>query len=136
MKTRLSSLAILLAALASFAVVPATAAPGPDSSVLVAVKQVGSNCRPFTFKVGATPREVKSVLGEPNQKPGRDIWVYHNFEANSKEANRLGCRTLVIVFEGSRVADLKLVNERAATVIIAQAEAAPNAIPRVLVAQQ
>jgi hypothetical protein len=61
---------------------------------------------------------VLRLLGALHQEPTPDVWICHGFQADNLEmANEQGCDILVITFAHGKVADLKLVNKRAAAVI-------------------
>ena len=139
MKTHLIPLAFPLAVLLGFAAGPARALPEVQSipCILYPVSHVKTHMDGSkVLKAGALTRDVEFAIGIPHHRPSHNVWIYHRFFADREEANRQGCSNLVIVFAHGRVSALKLVNDHACARIIAQAEAVPEMIPRMLVARK
>ena len=74
------------------------------------------------ISVGATQGDVLRVLGSPSRELSSNAWVYHNYHADLALANEQGCDTAEIAFAQGRVADMKLVNHAAVTIIAANAK--------------
>ena len=115
MKTNICSVLILAAALSASAL---SAASKDTSAIAYSVSDVTSASSGYEKIALGTPQAtVRRVLGSPRQELAPDVWVYHNYHADLALANEQGCDTVVITFAQGKVADLKLVNHLAATLI-------------------
>ena len=126
MKTRLSSLLLLAATLAPFALTPALAAPQAKpaaSHAVTSVERLGS----AAVTRGTLLLEVERSLGAPRRKLSETVWIYRNFSGGSAQAPDDDCSTLVVTFTNGKVSDLQLVNDRAEIIFAARAEAKANA---------
>jgi hypothetical protein len=123
MNTRIPSVLILAAALSVSALIPLSAAPAPQGSIPMAysVSRVDVN-RSQSITRGATAWTVLRLLGTPRQKLSSDTWVYYGYQADFQPANNQQCDTLILTVVRGEVSDIKLVNNRAATLIAAHAE--------------
>lgn len=134
MNTRISLLALLLAASGSITPLLQAAAPeiGPMAFPVAKVVHNGETL----VMVGTAESSVCYNLGSPNRKLNDNVWIYNGFKANLERANDQRCDTLLVEFQGGRVADIKLINPRAVRVLVAQAKRGPLAEKRIYVAQR
>jgi len=117
MKTNPKSvlLASLLSALAGSSL-PAAPAEVPARAVRInAVEQSNR----ILVEPGTTEFTVRRLLGEPRHKLNPDNWVYDRFFPSDSKVAADDCSTLLVTFAQGKVAELKLVNERAVKVITA-----------------
>ena len=80
-----------------------------------------------TIELGTSDFTVRRILGEPARRLDASTWIYERFRALPEQPADDDRRTLVITFHSGRVADLKLVNPRAETVIAARLQTKPGA---------
>lgn len=80
---------------------------------------------------GMSEAEVRKTLGQPKIIAG-NVWAYSKFDAESEDARRHGCDTVLISFQNHRVATLALVNERALNFAAIQLRNEPGYVERVL----
>ncbi len=124
MNTRILSSLALVAALGGFSAVPLSAAsekPVSKAYQVQAVTRDGAT----VVKVGTAVSTVARWLGMPDRKITHDVWAYFHFSGALEEAKEAGCSTLLLIIANGRVADIKLVNDRALTVIVAQLDIDP-----------
>jgi hypothetical protein len=120
MKTNLYSILLLAAALSASALVPLSAASNKEPAIGFPVTTVKVNQSRDEIKRGTPLMTVLRLMGTQHQELTPDVWICHGFHADNLEmANEQGCDILVITFAQGKVADLKLVNKRAAVVIAA-----------------
>lgn len=119
MKTVLAVFVVCAAALTPAFVPSAVASHTPATAYRVSAVNIDAG-RAITIHVGSTRREVLQWMGRPARQPSADVWIHHGYQAPFDEANRRGCRSIVITFVDDRVADLKLVNSRAVAIIAAK----------------
>lgn len=118
MKTNIYSVLLLAAALSASALVPLSAASNKDPAIGFPVTTVKVNQSQDEIRRGTPIMTVLRLMGTLNQELTPDVWICHGFRADNLEmANEQGCDILVITFADGKVADLKLVNQRAAVVI-------------------
>ena len=110
MKTKLTSIAVLLAGFGCFFASPLSANPARMHKV-DRVLVPGS----FDISMGASDNHVRQSIGSADQQLTPNLWVYHNFSQVRAEAGD-PCRELVIRFEKGRVADI-YADDRARNVI-------------------
>jgi hypothetical protein len=114
MKTRLSSVLILAAALSTSAFSPLSAAPKTNSALGYSVSLLTVTSAGYEqIARGATQTRVSQVMGSPFRELSPGVWAYHGYHADLDQANEQGCDTLIITFAHGKVADLKLVNQLA-----------------------
>ncbi|HUJ44383.1 MAG TPA: hypothetical protein VLW52_12345 [Opitutaceae bacterium] len=124
MKTRILSVIVFVAALGGFPAGPLPAAPQKPASKAYSVQAVTRDGA-TVVKVGSADSTVCRWLGEPSRRLGDDLWVYFHFAGSREEAREAGCSTLLLTFANGRVADIKLINEGALGVIVAQTNVHP-----------
>ncbi|MBK8475820.1 MAG: hypothetical protein IPL39_05770 [Opitutaceae bacterium] len=86
--------------------------------------------------IGTHESSVRYNLGSPDRTLEDNVWVYSGFKANLDQANDQHCDTLLVEFQGRRVADIKLINPRCVRVLVAQAKRGPLAEKKFYVAQR
>jgi len=120
MKTRSSSVLVLLAVLGAALASPLGAAPAPSTRALA--YPVGSVERDgiLVARPGDSASRVEAYLGSPDQKLSGDTWVYRRFQCQPELENAEECTTLIISFSHLRVSVLQRVNESAVQVLAAQ----------------
>ena len=126
MKTRVSSILALVAAFAAFtAVSSAFAAPQTKTAY---AHPVGSVERYGTTLVarGYAMHHVERSLGAPQLKLSADVWAFRNFNGGYEQSPDDDCTTLLVTFTNGKVTDLKLVNERAEKIYVAQLRTKSN----------
>ena len=64
---------------------------------------------PELIQLGASRRDVESLLGAPPDRLNRDTWIYWEFKTTNEAGNRRGYDTLLIAFVEDRVVDLRVV---------------------------
>ncbi len=133
MKTRILSSLALVAALGGFSAGPLSAAPEKSASKAYQVQAVTRDGA-TVVKVGTAVSAVDRWLGMPDRKITNDVWAYFHFSGALAEAKEAGCSTLLLTIANGRVADIKLVNDRALSVIVAQLDMDPANSQRVFVA--
>jgi hypothetical protein len=123
MKTNISSVLILAAALSASALIPLSAAPAPQGVVPMAysVSRVDVNSSESITR-GATAWTVLRLLGNPRQKLSSDTWVYYGYHADFEPANDQQCDKLILTVVRGEVTDIKLVNDHAVELIAAHAK--------------
>ena len=132
MKTRVTSLLVLLAALGAPALAPLSAAPAETSADGFTIEKVARGDAAEITR-GVTPMTVLRLMSSPQRKLTPDVWVYQNHHVASAAADARGCDTLVLTFVDGKLSELKIVNARAVAVIAANLKQ-PSAT--VLVAQK
>ena len=65
------------------------------------------------IRPGLSEFTVVRYLGSAHRKLSRNVWLYHNFFADSAEAGARGCNELVLTFADGKLTDLKIVNAAA-----------------------
>ena len=119
MKTRVPSFLILTTVLNAFALMPLSAVPAPQGVVAMAYSVRSVNQNDHSIMRGATALKVLRWLGTPSEKLSDEMWVYYGYQANFEPANDQQCGTLILTIVRGEVVDIKLVNNRAATLIAA-----------------
>jgi len=118
MKTRTSSLLILIAAL-STAGLSIASSPIPAKGYRVAtVQQDGIPI----VELGTPSFTVRRLLGIPVRKLNNDTWIYDRYAASPEQMPNDSCHTLIITFADDRVTEIKLVNDHAVQVIAKQSD--------------
>lgn len=133
MKTNVSSLTLLVAALGCFLAASLQAAPQSPPATAYAVDHInrdGAN----VVMVGTSDSTVCRWLGTPDRKIGNDVWVYNHFRASLEEAQENDCRTLLLTVTNGKVGQILIVNDRAFASIAAATKVDPAAMQRVFVA--
>lgn len=126
MKTRITSVLILAAALSTSALIPLSAASKNNLPIGYSVSTINlASSGDEQIACGATQWTVLRLMGSPFRELSPDVWVYHRYHANLDLANEQGCTTLVITFAQGKVADLKLVNNPAVGLIAANSKPKP-----------
>jgi len=128
MNTRLASAYIFAAALSVSALCSLSAASKNDTPVafpvrtLTASKEGGEQ-----IERGTTRSDVSWAMRyKSRQELSPDVWVFSGYHVDADLANASDCGTLVITFVHDKVADMKLVNESAATIIAANLKLSPS----------
>jgi hypothetical protein len=80
---------------------------------------------------GMSEAEVRTALGEPQAIVG-NVWSYDHYDAESRDAARHGCNTLLIAFSNHRVTTLALVNDHARRFAAKQLQFEPGYLDRIL----
>jgi hypothetical protein len=124
MKTRILSAIVFVAALGGFLAGPLSAAPQKPASKAYSVQAVTRD-GVTVVKVGSADSTVCRWLGEPGRKITDDVWAYFHFTGSREEAKEDGCSTLLLTIANGRVADIKLVNDGALRIIVAQMDVNP-----------
>lgn len=120
MKNYTTSVLLLAAALSAIASTPLSAASKDTSPASVPVRALIANSHGGDQITRGDSRErVRSIIGHAKRELSRDVWLYHGFTADSRQANDHGCRNLMITFANDQVLDLKFVNEPAEAIIAA-----------------
>jgi len=126
MKTRSISLLILAAALSASALVPVSAASRNDLPIGYSVSRINlASCGNELIARGDTQTRVLRLMGSRFREVSPDVWLYHGYQADLDLANEQGCDTMVITFAQGKVADLKLVNMPAVSIVAANSKAKP-----------
>lgn len=133
MKTRTLTSIILVAALGGFLAGPLSAAPDKTPAKAYSVQAVTRDGA-TVIKVGSADTTVNRWIGTPDRIIGGDVWAFYHFASSREEAKTEGCTTLLLTMANGRVADIKLVNDRALTVIVAQLDVNPANGQKVFVA--
>lgn len=133
MKTRIRSVIVLVAALGGFLVGPLSAASQKPASKAYSVQAVTRDGATI-IKVGTAESTVDHWLGTPDRKITDDVRAYFHFVGSRDEAKEAGCSTLLLTIANGRVADIKLVNDPALAVVVAQLDVNPAAAQHVFVA--
>ena len=118
MKTCITSVLILATALSATVLSAASSNDTPAAYPTVKVT-LHTSRGDDQITLGDTRERVRSLMDCPNQELSRDVWLYHGFSGDSKQANERGCRSMVITFTNDRVAGMQFVNQPAATAIAA-----------------
>lgn len=71
------------------------------------------------IRPGLAQSAVARYLGSAHRKLSRNVWLYHNFFADSDEANARGCSKLLLTFADGKLVELKIVNAAAVKLIAA-----------------
>ena len=135
MKTRILSAIVFVAALGGFLAGPLSAAPQKSASKAYSVQAVARDGA-TVVKVGSADSTVCRWLGEPDRRLPGDVWAYFHFAGSREEAKEEGCSILLLTIANGKVADIKLVNDRALTVIVAQMDVDPTAVRRIYMASK
>ena len=117
MKTRISSVLILAAALSASALVPMAAAPAQQGVVPMAYSVRSVDHLGYVITRGTSTLDVLQWLGAPHRKPSSDTWVYYGYHADFAPANDQQCSTLVLTIARGDIVDIQLVNKQAAQLI-------------------
>ena len=125
MKTRLLSFLLLLAAAPSATVLAKDSKNEPARTYPTPSITLHSSHGDDHVTVGDSREKVRLLMDCPNRELTRDVWLYHGFFADSKQANAQGCRSIIITFAGDKVVDLQLVNKPAAAAIAANLKLRP-----------
>jgi hypothetical protein len=133
MKTRILSAIVFVAALGGFLAGPLSAAPDKTPAKAYSVQAVTRDGA-IVVKVGSSDTTVNRWLGTPDRKLAGDVWAFFNFVGSREEAKAEGCSTLLLTIANGRVADIKLVNDRALNVIVAQMDVNPANSQHVFIA--
>jgi len=133
MKTRILSAIAFVAALGGFLAGPLSAASDKPASKAYQVQTVTRDGA-TVVKVGTAVSTVDRWLGMPDRKITNDVWAYFHFASSREEAKVEGCSTLLLTITDNKVADIKLVNDCALKVIVAQLDVDPASGQRVFVA--
>lgn len=86
--------------------------------------------------IGTPEAAVWDRLGRPEQWLSDNVWVYRNYHSDQPAAMDHACRTLLIRFEGHRVAGISLLNEQAHRVVAKRLRVDPGYLARTLVAKK
>ena len=121
MKTHIA-LIILLASALSASVLSAS----PRNESPIAYSTVNVYVGGDQIKRGVPRERVRALLGNPSQELSHDVWLYHSFKTDLRQANEQGCRSMIITFANHEVVDLKIVNAPAATIIAANLKLHPS----------
>lgn len=122
MKTHIRMFGLMLAAAGVVLAGSLQAASREQKSVAYQVDGVVRDGQ-IVVKVGSADSTVRYFLGSPEKAIERNQWVYTGYRARSDNTDTLDCERLVITFVKGRVADIKLVNNRALELIAARAKA-------------
>lgn len=125
MKTRLISLFFLLTTVLNATVFSKAAKNDTAAAYPTSVITLHSNHGDDYITLGDSREKVRLLMDCPSQELTRDVWIYHGFSADSKQANEQGCRSMIITFAGNQVVDLKFVNKPAAAAIAASLKLRP-----------
>jgi hypothetical protein len=126
MKTKITTLALMLAALGGFAVnTTAAAAPEKGEARVHRVNRVELRGSP-TIQVGSSLFLVRDAIGSADEKLTRDLWLYYNFQPIRRGIGRDECSRLIIHFVNNRVASMHLANARARAVMAARIDRGGN----------
>ena len=112
MKTRVSSLAMLAAALGAFVFTPACVAPQSRQAFSHPVGSVERFGNTLAVR-GTAMWRVEHALGTPNHKLSENVWAYRHFNAGSAQPGDDDCSTLLVTFTDGRVSHIELINDRA-----------------------
>ena len=118
MNTRTSTLFVVLTTLTASVALPSFAASPELPARGYRVRSIEHYNTPIVERE-TTESTVRRLLGEPTRKLDGVTWVYPRFRAIPEQRANDDCTTLIITFSEGRVADMKLVNERAEKVIAA-----------------
>jgi hypothetical protein len=135
MKTNATSLKLFVATLGFFLAAALPAAPASTPAAAHSVKYITRN-DVVVIQVGSSTSAVYQQIGYPKRKLSDDVWVYFDFRGPLDEAQNQDCGTLLLTFANGRVADIKLVNDRALNVIVAQMKVHPVISQGVFVAEK
>ena len=119
MKTRTSSLLILIAALSTAGL---SFASSPNPAKGYRVSTVLQDGIPIVEQ-GTPSFTVRRLLGIPVRKLNNDTWIYYQYNASPEQMPDDSCHTLIITFADDRVTEIKLVNDHAVQVIAKQSDA-------------
>ena len=119
MKTRITSVLILAAALSASALVSLSAASKNTAALAYSVDTLFVKSSGYVIERGATRATVLFAMGEPREELAPNVWTYSRYQANLDIANAQDCNTVVITFDQNRVADLKLVNKKTVSIFAA-----------------
>lgn len=125
MKTRHLSLLLLLATALSATLLSKAAKNDTAAAYPTAAITLHSNHGDDHITLGDSREKVRLLMDCPSRELTRDVWIYHGFSADSKQANEQGCRSMIITFAGDKVVDLKFVNKPAAAAIAASLKLRP-----------
>ncbi len=120
MKTKVTKLMLLAAALSSLFTTSITAAPAEGApGRMYRINDVMLRGHP-TIAVGTSLTLVRQVIGSAHEQLTPNLWLYHNFRTDYNETGRNDCCELLIHFVNERVASIHLANPRARGVIVAR----------------
>jgi hypothetical protein len=125
MKTRKLSFLLLLATALSATVLSKASKNEPATAYPTLSITLHSSYGDDHVTLGDSREKVRLLMDCPSRELTRDVWLYHGFFANSKQANEQGCRSIIITFADDKVVDLKLVNKSAAVAIAANLKLSP-----------
>jgi hypothetical protein len=121
MKTRPSSLSVLLAVLSAAFVSQLAAAPSSPNPVMVYALGAVKCDDAKVIKPGDSASKVARCLGLPDQYlAGSDTWVYRHMQCQRELENAEACTIVVITFSQDRVSDMVRVNEPAVQELMAK----------------
>ena len=119
MKTRSNALVILATALGFAIAGPLSAAPKQKPAYSHSVGSVERYGNTLVAR-GYAMHNVERSLGAPHLKLSADVWAYYQINAGYAQSADDDCTTLLITFVQGRVTDLKLINDRAKKIYVAQ----------------
>ena len=120
MKTKVTKLMLLAAALSGLFTNSITAAPAEGTpGRMYRVTDVVLRGHP-TIAVGTSLNLVRQVIGSGHEQLTPNLWLYHNFRTDDNETGRNDCCELLIHFVNERVASIHLANPRARGIIVAR----------------
>ncbi len=123
MNSRLISIFCLAAAVSTSALISLSAASKDSHPAAYAVRQVFVDPASGSDQItrGTSRTAVVQLMGSPIRELSSDVWVYRGFHADLDAANDADCSTLVITFVHGEVANLKLVNQSAVSILASNA---------------
>lgn len=92
--------------------------PDDDTPYGVRIDQIARS-QSAEIRPGLAQSAVARYLGSAHRKLSRNVWLYHNFFADSEEANARGCSKLLLTFADGKLVELKIVNVAAVKLIAA-----------------
>ena len=113
MKTKLTTIALLLLATGGLFASTLAATPGKMHQV----SRVSLHSRSEDITHGTSLWFVRQTIGAPDQKLTPDLWQYHNFRGTGKGGDTGACTELVLYFVNGRVEDMYLADRKACALI-------------------
>jgi hypothetical protein len=128
MKTPITSVLLLAAALSASALIPLSAAPKIELPVVFPVRALTATREGGEqIERGTTRADVSwAMRRKARQELSPNVWVYFGYRANLDLANAEACQIVIVTFANDEVVDLQLVNKPAVAVIAANLKPIPS----------
>jgi hypothetical protein len=117
-----------LAALSLSLALPLSAASydGPVAARISSVHVISNGG--IKIERGSSVGDVFFAMKYKNREElAANVWVFHDFQADTDSRAYGACRSVVVTFDHNRVVDLRLVNRAGVTAIAADLKASPTA---------